>query len=88
MTRICALKLRGRLQFAAAKIFGRVAKSALSMVTNHAYSSNRGKLDPNTAMALKLHLHLLSHGRPRELRAAEDSCCFFTNLCQFRPRRR
>ena len=85
MTKICALKLRGRLQFASANIFGRVAKSALSMVTNHAYHSRGTKVDNNTILALRVHLHLLSQGRPRELRAASDDCWFLQTDASFEP---
>ena len=85
MTKICALKLRGRLQFASANIFGRVAKSALSMVTNHAYHSRGTKVDNSTILALRVHLHLLSQGRPRELRAAGDDCWFLQTDASFEP---
>ena len=85
MTKICALKLRGRLQFASANIFGRVAKSALSMVTNHAYHNRGTKVDSSTTLALRVHLHLLSQGRPRELRAASEECWFLQTDASFEP---
>jgi len=50
--------LRGRLQFAAGNIFGRIAKSALSVVTMHAYGGNSPKLDEKAVMAMALRLHL------------------------------
>ncbi len=39
LPRADALRLRGRLQLASGQLFGRLAKKALSIVTEHAYSS-------------------------------------------------
>ena len=36
-----ALKLRGRMQFTAGQLFGRVARMCLTQVTQHAYRSTR-----------------------------------------------
>ena len=43
-----ALRLRGRLQFASGQLFGRLAKKAVSVVTEHAYCSKSATLDVET----------------------------------------
>ena len=72
LSKIEALRLRGRLQFAAGNVLGRIAKSALATITAHAYFGNSAQLGDNACLALRLHRHLLDDGRPRELRWA---CC-------------
>ena len=75
------LRLRGRLQFACGQIFGRVAKTALGVVTNHAYGGNSSRLN-KAILALTLHRHLLSFGRPREMRVScDDSWHIQTDAC-------
>lgn len=39
-----ALKLRGRMQFTAGQLSGRVAKTCLAKVTNHAYRSGKAQM--------------------------------------------
>ena len=85
MTRIMALRLRGRLQFASANIFGRVPKAALAMVTHHAYHSKSNAVDEATRLALGLHLSMLLQGRPREIKAAEQSCWFLQTDASYEP---
>ena len=77
-----ALRLRGRLQFACGQLFGRVAKTALGVVTNHAYGGNSSRLNNKAILALTLHRHLLSCGRPRELKVScDDSWYIQTDAC-------
>jgi len=68
LTKAEALRLRGRLQFAAGNVFGRVAKSALAAVSAHAYDGGSSTLNSQTFLALALHKKFLEIGRPRELR--------------------
>ena len=76
------MKLRGRLQFAAGNLFGRIARSSLAIITQHAYISVSSKLDPRSVMALQLHVKLLKHSRPRELRASANNVWFIqTDAC-------
>ena len=79
--------LRGRLQFAAGNILGRIAKNALSVVTMHAYGGNSPKLDEKTvmAMALRLHLKLLEFSRPRELRPTSNNVWFLQTDASYEP---
>ena len=71
LPRADALGLRGRLQFASAELFGRLAKKALSIVTGHAYSSKNSTLDVETISALKLYLSCLESQRPRAVTGQE-----------------
>ena len=67
-----ALKLRGRLQFAAGQIFGRIAKRCLAFVTEHAYSASGVEIGPDALSALCLFKQLLSRNVPR--------CISMTNM--------
>ena len=80
-----ALKLRGRLQFAAGNLFGRVAKAALAAVSAHAYGTGSKVLDSRTTLALQLHRKFLESGRPRELRPACDQVWFIQTDACFEP---
>jgi len=85
LTRQEALRLRGRLQFAAGSIFGRIAKSALSVVTLHAYGNGSPRLNEKAVMSLHLHLKLLELGRPRELRPTSDNVWFLQTDASYEP---
>ena len=80
-----ALRLRGRLQFASGQLFGRLAKKALSIVTEHAYASKNATLDVETVSALKLYLSCLESQRPRAVRRSISQVfLIFTDAC-FEP---
>ena len=80
-----ALRLRGRLQFASGQLFGRLAKKALSIVTEHACSSKNATLDVETVSALKLYLSCLESQRPRAVhRSLSQVFLIFTDAC-FEP---
>ena len=83
MTKVTALTLRGRLQFASANIFGRIVRAALNAVTARAYSSSSLELKDDTCLALRLHSQLLADGRPRQLKAAERECWFLQTDASF-----
>ena len=70
-------QMRGRLQFASGNVFGRVAKSALAAVTNHAYHGESVALDASTRLALTMHRHLLERVVPENFirNAANASSC-------------
>ena len=77
-----ALRLRGRLQFASGQVFGRVAKAALTAVTQHAYSGRGELLDDELVFALNLHRRFLTANEPRVLRGAcAESWFIFTDAC-------
>ena len=80
-----ALRLRGRLQFASGQLFGRLAKKAFSIVTEHAYCSKSAALDDETISALKLYRTCLESGRPRTVHRSISKAFFiFTDAC-FEP---
>ena len=77
-----ALRLRGRLQFAAGNVFGRIARASLAVITQHAYHSHSPRLDQKAVLALTLHRSLLLDGRPRELKPARGRPWFVqTDAC-------
>ena len=51
MTKQETLRLRGRLQFTSGYLFGRIAKSCLTAVSNHAYSSSTSMIFFNIVQA-------------------------------------
>ena len=69
LTKQEALRLRGRLQFSSGQLFGRIAKSALTAISNHAYTSTSATLSDDAIAALVMRAHLLEFGKPRVLRA-------------------
>ena len=82
LTRVDALRCRGRLQVAAGNVFGGIAKNALSIVTAHAYHSMSSTLDSAAILAFTLHKRLLLEGRPRELRPSTGEVWYIqTDAC-------
>ena len=65
-----ALKLRGRMQFTAGQLFGRVAKTCLARVTNHAYRSGSNDVADSLVASLSLFKRFLLAQRPRVVTAA------------------
>ena len=65
-----ALKLRGRMQFTAGQLFGRVAKTCLARVTNHAYRSSSSEVSEPLASSLVLFKRFLLAQKPRVVTAA------------------
>ena len=83
LPRADALRLRGRLQFASGQLFGRLAKKALSIVTEHAYSPKN--VDAETISALRLYLSCLESQRHRAVyRSISQVFFIFTDAC-FEP---
>ena len=80
--RIDALRLRGRLQFAAGQFAGRVARKSLNVVTKHVYSTCGADLDDPTVSALKFRRTFISSSAPRTLDASKSGTWFvFTDAC-------
>ena len=65
-----ALKLRGRMQFTAGHLFGRVAKTCLAKVTNHAYRSGSNDVSESLVTSLTLFKRFLLPQKPRIVTAA------------------
>lgn len=76
LTSIDALKLRGRMQFTAGQLFGRIARMCLNQVTQHAYPSTKSTLEPETAAALKRYSNFLLSGKPRTITQSLDDTWF------------
>ena len=60
-----ALKLRGRMQFTAGQLFGRVARKCLSVITQHAYHAESATVSPSAASALARFRDMLVASAPR-----------------------
>ena len=65
-----ALKLRGRMQFTAGQLFGRVAKTCLARVTNHAYRSSSSDVAESLVSSLALLKRFLLAQKPRVVTTA------------------
>ncbi len=65
-----ALKLRGRMQFTAGQLFGRVTKTCLARVTNHAYRSGSNDVADSLVSSLILFKRFLLAQKPRVVTAA------------------
>ena len=80
-----ALKLRGRMQFVAGQLFGRIAKRCLACVTQHAYASENLVLGPQTAEALRRYLNVLEAKVPRTLTKAFNTTWFLFTDASHEP---
>ena len=65
-----ALKLRGRMQFTAGQLFGRVAKTCLARATNHAYRSSSSDVAESLVSSLTLFKRFLLAQKPRVVTTA------------------
>ena len=70
LSSVDALKLRGRMQFTAGQLFGRVAKTCLARVTNHSYRSNSSDVSEPLVSSLVLFKRFLLAQKPRVVTAA------------------
>ncbi|CAK9116865.1 unnamed protein product, partial [Durusdinium trenchii] len=71
-----ALRLRGRLQFVSGQIYGRIAKKALAIITQHAYGNGGTELSHDSVHALQLFVRLLQIDVPREISVAQQALFF------------
>ena len=70
LSSVDALKLRGRMQFTAGQLFGRVAKTCLARVANHAYRSSTSEASDALISSLILFKKFLLAQKPRAVTAA------------------
>ena len=82
-----ALKLRGRMQFSAGQLFGRISRTCLAVVTQHAYSKTGPKLSPKAVSALSLYLVMLTCDEPRVLAKASSKTWMIFTDASFEPGR-
>jgi hypothetical protein len=77
-----ALRLRGRLQFVAGQIFGRIAKRSLAIITKHAYGESGPTISTEAPHALQLFHQLILMDVPREVSLkAGRTWYIFTDAC-------
>ena len=82
-----ALKLRGRLQFVAGQIFGRIAKRCLAIVTKHAYGEHGPEISCEARQALQLFSQLVAMKVPREISARTGATWFMFTEANYEPQR-
>eukprot|EP00435_Cladocopium_sp_Y103_P026152 s3258_g6.t1 len=76
-----AQRLRGRMQFADAQLFGRTGKRCLRVLGDFA-ENRRRRLLPKDMLFLKLFMQLLRSNSPREVRAlGRNNTVIFTDAC-------
>ena len=76
-----AQRLRGRMQFADAQLFGRTGKRCLKSLSDFS-EGRRVRLQPKDCLFLRLFSSLLKQNVPREVRAFDSySTVFFTDAC-------
>ena len=80
-----ALKLRGRMQFSAGQLFGRISRTCLAVVTQHAYSKTGPKLSAKAVSALSLYLVMLTCDEPRVLAKASSKTWMIFTDASFEP---
>ena len=83
LSRHDALKLRGRMQFTAGQVYGRVAKTCLGYVTMHAYSARGPVLHQSTVNALTLYRDMLMNQGPRSLSCRSTNTWYFFTDASF-----
>ena len=80
-----ALKLRGRMQFAAGQLFGRTARKSLSVVTHHAYHAESPKLSPAAISALMKFRDMIASAEPRYISALKSGTWFIFTDASYEP---
>ena len=85
LRRLDALRLRGRMQFAAGQLFGRVARRCLSVVTQHAYGMDNASVSESALSALQRFRDMLLAGSPRTLSSHRSSVWFIFTDASHEP---
>ena len=80
-----ALKLRGRLQFVAGQIFGRVAKRCLAIVTQHACGDGGPNITNDARLAPQLFHQLVNMDVPRTLSLTQFATWFLFTDASYEP---
>ena len=79
-----ALRLRGRMQFAAGQIYGRLSRRCLALVTQHACSSETSTLDAAAIHALNKFKYMLTSS-PRKVSCSSNRCIHIFTDASFEP---
>ena len=80
-----ALKLRGRRQFVAGQIFGRMARRCLAIVRQHAYGDNGPNISNDARLALHLFHQLINMDAPRTLSLTQCATWFLFTDASYEP---
>ena len=78
-----ALRLRGRLQFAAGQVFGRSSRRICHMVTEHAYQSKSSVRSDHLALAREVHAGVLESSKLRSISSIAKQCMFVLTDASF-----
>ena len=74
LKRMDALRLRGRMQFAAGQLYGLVAQRCLAIVTQHAYGAESSNVSDAAVKALVRFRDMLMDGNPRVISSRSSMC--------------
>ena len=85
LTKLEALRLRGRMQFASGQFYGRLARRCLAVVTQHAYSSESSMISEAAAHALSRFRDMLVNGVPRMISSKSSATCFLFTDASHEP---
>ena len=83
LSSVDALKLRGRMQFTAGQLFGRVAKTCLARVTNHAYRSSTSEASDALISSLILFKKFLLAQKPQSCHGSHAANVVSLHRCEF-----
>ena len=75
------------MQFSAGQLFGRISRTCIAVVTQHAYSRTGPKLSPKAVSALSLYLVMLTCDEPRVLAKASSKTWMIFTDASFEPGR-
>ena len=85
LTKLEALRLRGRMQFASGQFYGRLARRCLAVVTQHAYSSESSMISEAAAHALSRFRDMLVNGVPRMISSKSSATWFLFTDASHEP---
>lgn len=75
-------KLRGRMQFADSRLFGRIGRLCLRAITDHAYSGRGPKILEPCWLAMIRFAEFLKTSKPRRVqRSTQRSLAIYTDAC-------
>ena len=80
-----ALKLRGRLRFAASQLWGRSGQRCVQAISHHAFEASAEDLEPKTVKAIKEFLRRLCVGAPRLIRHLSDKPLYVFTDASYQP---
>ena len=85
LTKLEALQLRGRMQFASGQFYGRLARRCLAVVTQHAYNSESSMISEGAVHALSRFRDMLVNGVPRVISSKSSATWFLFTDASHEP---